>query len=155
MAIRILRAILRKWSSLEHRIACRWHKASCVLGASLDGCHLTLGEGVVFHIPVRVLGKGHVRIGDHVSFGRGPSRLRNRSAVTLYAGAENTIIRIGAGSFFNNDSGVTATCSVELGARGLIGDQVAILDSDFHDVDPALRYSSPGKSAPIVLADNV
>ena len=65
------------------------------------------------------------------------------------------MIRIGAGTFFNNDSGVTATCSVELGARCLIGDQVAILDSDFHDVDPALRHSSHGKAAAIVLEDNV
>jgi maltose O-acetyltransferase len=77
------------------------------------------------------------------------------SGVQLYASSQDSLVSIGKRTFINQDTAIVATTRVEIGEDCLIGDQVSILDTDFHAVSPAERHTSPGESAPIRIGNNV
>jgi acetyltransferase-like isoleucine patch superfamily enzyme len=63
----------------------------------------------------------------------------------------NARLQIGDRVFVNQGASVLAACSIEIGDDCLIGDYVAVLDSNWHSLDS----DNPTRSAPVVIGNNV
>jgi acetyltransferase-like isoleucine patch superfamily enzyme len=61
-------------------------------------------------------------------------------------------IRIGADTFINYGTSISAHTNVTIGENCLIGNHVLIMDSDYHDL---MNRRAPGKTAPITIENNV
>ena len=132
---------------------CRLRRFLWLEGLSLAG--LEVGAGVVFGVPVRSDGAGFLEIGDNNSFGflRGP-RIGD-GGILLQPRAAQSEIRIGHNNTFSNNVAIVANESVCIGDWCLMGDQVAVFDSDFHEVDAGARHKGIGRSKAVVIEDNV
>lgn len=104
-----------------------------------------LGRDVRFYgdIP-RVKISGELVVGDNTTFSGG----RVRSYLEVQSGGA---VRIGSNTFINGGVEIQAVTSVTIGSGCLIGDEVIIQDSSFHEVDEG---GSP-KVSPVVIGDNV
>ncbi|TSA41539.1 MAG: acyltransferase [Verrucomicrobiales bacterium] len=88
-------------------------------------------------------------------FGYRKSHRFGSGEILLQARSCDAEVIIGRQTIFNNNSGVCATKSIRIGERCLIGDSVMIVDSDFHEINPASRHSSAGPSESVVIGNNV
>lgn len=91
-----------------------------------------------------VCNEGTMQFGDHVVI-RSPHH-----RIELHSSPGARLV-IGAGSYLNQGCTLAATRSIEIGERCLIGEFVAIHDTNFHAVQP----SQPVKSAPVHIGHNV
>jgi len=116
---------------------------------------IELGDGVVFHVPVKGGGQGTIQIGDHTNFGfRLAGRLGN-GQILLQARTPEAEISIGRDNWLNNNTSLCAVQSIRIGNRCQIGDLVAIMDADFHEINPATRCRSVGTVKPVNIGNNV
>ena len=99
-------------------------------------------------------GIGHVTLGPGISIGYGLSPIFGDGTVRLKARGSGARITIGGGTAISNNVHVFSEQSVRIGSNCLIGDGVLIFDSDFHELCVA-NPSRPGKTAPVVVEDNV
>jgi acetyltransferase-like isoleucine patch superfamily enzyme len=77
--------------------------------------------------------------------------LRCKTIPIELGAAKNGSLVLGERVFINTGSTVVATHSIVVGDDCLIGDLVAIFDSDYHPMEP----SSPTRTAPVCLGANV
>jgi len=74
--------------------------------------------------------------------------------ILLQPRSPDAVISIGLECAFSNNVSIIATRLVTIGERCLIGDQVMIVDSDFHGIPPAAR-AEPSPSLPVHIGNNV
>lgn len=104
-----------------------------------------LGDGVSFYGGTpRLNVSGALVVGEAVTFKGG----RLRSYLDVRRGAE---LKIGPRTFLNGGVEIQATTSITLGSGCLIGDEVIIQDSNFHEVDEG----GVPKVGRVVVGDNV
>lgn len=105
-----------------------------------------------------VLNKGQMMIGNNAKINS--SKYKNiiggdtRSSIVVKRGAS---LIIGENLKMSN-SAIFCTHRITIGNNVMIGGSCRIWDTDFHPVDPAMRFSAPNenyKSAPINIGDNV
>jgi len=126
--------------------------------ARLDTCRSRLRERIygrryagVLGAPsggLRVYGPCVLRIEGRCRVGQGlyiRSRPHNRVEIAVHRGAS---LRIGERVFINQGARIVATCVIDIGSDVLIGDEVIIMDSDFHPVG-----GDPSKQAPVRIED--
>lgn len=103
------------------------------------------GHGVVFYgrSPATNL-SGPLILGDRCTF-------RGGRVLTYLEVRSGGFVSIGARSFINSGVEIQSAISVTIGEGCLIGDEVIIQDTTFHEVDEG---GSP-KVAPVVLGNNV
>ncbi|SHN60653.1 acyltransferase [Bradyrhizobium erythrophlei] len=77
--------------------------------------------------------------------------LRCKTIAIELGAAKNGSLVVGERVFINTGATIVATHSIELGDHCLIGDLVAIFDSDYHSMEP----SRPIRTAPVRLGVNV
>jgi len=108
---------------------------------------LTLGPRVRLWGTPLVNNEGKLFIGDRVRFSSVVS--------TLEVGVgRNGTLEIGDRVLINHGCSLAATQLVRIGDRCNIGSQVILMDSSFHDIDPARRDEQP-VPAPVILESNV
>jgi maltose O-acetyltransferase len=113
-----------------------------------------LGARVTFNVPVRG-GQGSLRVGDDNMFGFPLANRLGDGGIMLQTRGADAEITIGRGNAFSNNTVLCAVKSIRLGDNGRIGDNVAIFDADFHELDPATRDRSAGVVKPVVIGNNV
>ena len=131
------------WHNKIHRIYRLKHR-------SLD-----LGHRIRFNVPVRCDGTGSVLIGNSVSFGYLQAPRYGSGEILIQARLPNSRIEILENSSFSNNVAIIASSSVIIGKNCLIGDQVSIFDSDFHEINPQDRKTESGASDPVLIGKNV
>jgi maltose O-acetyltransferase len=67
----------------------------------------------------------------------------------------DALIEIGKNNCFSNNITLCANEKISIGHGCQIGDQVAIYDCDFHEIDPTTRHLSFGPTCPVVIGNNV
>lgn len=115
---------------------------------------VSLGSGVTCQVPVRCDGNGTVILGRGVALGYRRSPRMGDGEIMLQSREKNAVISIGDKVRFSNNVSLVATQGITIGADSLIGDQVMIVDSDFHDIDPDKRLE-PGLSERVIVGKNV
>ena len=137
------------------RIRYAWFLRQFVWAGKSRHKRLELGENVIFTVPVRGDGLGSVVIGKQNSFGCPVAIRMGKGDILLQARARNAEISIGESNEFSNNIAIVANERITIGDRCRIGDQVVILDCDFHEVAPETRNRSHGLSAPVTIGNNV
>lgn len=131
-----------------------WYRMRFLLFQKPHHRLVELSDGVKFNVPLRG-GLGTLKVGAGVTLGYRYSACLGNGEILVQARNPDSEINIGTGTTLNNNSVVCATRSIHIGERCLIGDGVVIVDSDFHDTNPAMRRSSPGPSEPVRIGNNV
>ncbi len=115
-----------------------------------------IGRAVEFNVPVRGGGRGTIRVGERCKFGFPASHRFGSGEIMLQARSSDAVITLGCDNYINNNSVLCAMESIRLGNKCLIGEQVAVYDCDFHEVDPVARsLGGTGQVKPVVIGDNV
>jgi acetyltransferase-like isoleucine patch superfamily enzyme len=87
---------------------------------------------------------GLLELGSRTSF-------RGKRRRTRLGAADGATLRIGDRCFINIGTVIEASSRIEIGSRTKIGDEVLILDSNYHEVSEGAGV----KSAPIAIGRNV
>ena len=116
---------------------------------------VTTAGRATLHVPLRCDGAGRVVLGADVHVGYGGAPRLGDGEVCLQARGPEAVITVGAGTAFSNNVQVLAETAVTIGPHCLLGDGVLILDSDFHALAAADRHVRPGRSAAVILEENV
>ena len=122
---------------------------------ALSTCRRVTGKGIV-HQPVLLLGSGAIAIGRDVRFGWPTSPEFHTGYLHLEAAAPEAVIEIGEEAEINNNAYIKSEgAGIYIGPRALLGSNVQILDSDFHDLHPDRRRGGRPAMAPVHLEENV
>ena len=153
--MRILRVALCSVAKRKRALSRYVNLSKAKLQAEMAGGTIVVGRKVKLDVPVRVDGKGSVELEDHVCIGTTLAAKLGTGEAVLQARHSDSIIRIGAGTFTNNNIAVYSCEQIEIGRECLIAEFVSIYDSDFHEIDPGRRRASDGPSAPVKIGDRV
>jgi acetyltransferase-like isoleucine patch superfamily enzyme len=106
--------------------------------------------------PVLFLGPGAIVLGDDVEFGWPRSTSFHTGYCHLEASTADARIEIGDGAQINNNAFFKSEGpGIRIGARALLGSDVTIYDSDFHDLRAQHRRGGQPSMAAVDLAENV
>ncbi|WP_051222148.1 acyltransferase [Conexibacter woesei] len=122
----------------------------------LSTCPHVSGPDPVVVQPVLFLGPGRIALGRDVEFGWKTSRGFHTGYCHVEAATPEASIRIGDGVQLNNDIMLKSEGpGIVIGDRTLIGSQVTIYDSDFHELHPDRRRGGTPSMGQVVLGENV
>jgi len=106
--------------------------------------------------PVLFLGDGAIVLGEDVEFGWRTSTSFYTGYCHLEASTAASTIEIGDGAQINNNAFIKSEGpGIRIGAGALIGSEVTIYDSDFHDLRPDRRRVGQPSTGAVELAENV
>ena len=94
---------------------------------------------------LKVNAKGQIKIGDN-------TRIWSHVGVSQLSAGPRALIEIGNNTFINTGTIITSRKHIKIGDNCNIGNQVIIMDDDFHGVED--RETASGK-AEIIIGDNV
>jgi acetyltransferase-like isoleucine patch superfamily enzyme len=110
----------------------------------------------IVHQPVLLLGLGEIAFGEDVELGWPTSPRFWSGYCHLEAARPHSLIELGDGVQLNNNAFLKSEGEgIRIGARGLLGSDVKIFDSDFHELDPRRRRGGTPKTAPVDFDENV
>lgn len=106
--------------------------------------------------PVLLLGLGHISFGRDVELGWPTSSLFWTGYCHIEASTPGSAIELGDGVQLNNNAFLKSEGpGIAIEARALLGSDVEILDSDFHDLRPGMRRGGVPKMAPVRIGQDV
>jgi acetyltransferase-like isoleucine patch superfamily enzyme len=110
-----------------------------------------------FHQPVLFLGLGRIIIGKNVNLGYRASPYLYSGYIHIEARQSNAIISIGDNCWLNNNCTlISEGGGIVIGEGSLLGTNVEIYDSDFHELAPAKRIRGGNPCiAPVSIGENV
>ncbi len=121
----------------------------------LSRCNHVLGVPI-YKQPILLLGCGQIRFGKNVQFGYYPSPFFYNTYAHIEARNSSSRIIFGNNIFINNNFSIIAEKgSVVFKDDVLIGCNVQIFDSDFHEIAPNKRNSGNHKCKNVVIGNNV
>lgn len=122
---------------------------------ALSDCAHVRGKPVVLQ-PVLLLGNGAICFGRGVEFGWPRSTEFYSGYCHVEASTPESRIEFGDGVQVNNNAFIKSEGpGIRIGANALIGSNVEILDSDFHDLHPERRRGGKPQMAAVELEENV
>lgn len=142
----------QRYSALFHSV---WYRQWFLITETPRHRKITLGKGVIFHVPVMGGGEGTIQVGDHTNFGFRLAGRLGSGEILLQARTPEAEIVIGRDNWLNNNTSLCAVQSIRIGDLCRIGDFVAIMDADFHEINPATRDRSAGVIKPVRIGNNV
>jgi len=153
MLSRILRAIIVRVKNLPHSSVQKpriWKYKLLSTAKHVQG-------KVRLHQPVLFLGPGRIVIGNNVNLGFRPSPYLYSGYIHIEARKTESVISIGDHCWINNNCALISEGGrIEIGAYSLLGTNIEIYDSDFHDLDPVKRKNGGTPSiAPVRVGKNV
>lgn len=146
--------ILRVWKVAESASSA-WRINRLRLVEGWRHHRMELGLRTRFNVLVRSGGRGELRIGSDNTFGWGPAPRLGCGEITLQPRGRDAQVVIGNRNAFSNNVSLVAMGRIQVGNDCLVGDQCAIYDCDFHEIDPSRRSRSVGRILPVIIGNNV
>lgn len=116
---------------------------------------LSIGTHVTIQVPLRCDGCGRVVIGSHTAIGSRPAPRAGSGEVLFQARGAQALIEIGCNVLFSNNISLISAQRISIGDDCLVGDNLLVMDTDFHGIDPARRRTSSGTAKPVIIGKNV
>lgn len=114
-----------------------------------------VGSPIVLQ-PVLFLGAGEIVVGEGVEFGWPTSVAFYSGYSHVEASAPGSRIELADGTQINNNAFIKSEGpGIRIGARALLGSEVTIYDSDFHDLRPSRRRGGQPRMGPVELGEDV
>ena len=121
----------------------------------LSNCKRVIWKPVVIQ-PTQLSGDGTITFGKHVKLGFNLSPFFYNGYGYIDARTQKSIIKLGDNvSINNNPIIISEGAGIEIGSNTLIGFNVEITDSDFHDLNPNRRRSGTPKTNRVRIGENV
>jgi len=121
----------------------------------LSDCRRVSGTPIR-HQPVLLLGPGTILIGKGVEFGWPTSRLFHTGYCHVEASNAGAAIEIGDGVEINNNVFIKSEGpGIRIAPGGLLGSEITIYDSDFHELTPGRRRGGRARMAEVELEEDV
>jgi galactoside O-acetyltransferase len=121
----------------------------------LSDCPRVSGSPVR-HQPLLLLGAGTIVIGEQVEFGWPTSRLFHTGYCHLEVTRATASIEIGDGVQISNDAFIKSEGpGIRIGDGGLLGSEVTIYDSDFHELAIGRRRGGRPQMGEVELEEDV
>ena len=121
----------------------------------LSDCRLVSGSPTR-HQPLLLLGPGAILFGRDVDFGWPTSRAFHTGYCHLETTSLGAVIEIGDGVEINNNAFLKSEGpGIRIAPGGLLGSEVTIYDSDFHELSPGRRRGGRPRMAEVVLEEDV
>lgn len=109
-----------------------------------------------YNQPTQLLGEGTIIFGENVNLGIKPSPHLYSGYGYIDARTPHSKISIGDNVWINNNFMIASEGEgIKIGARTLIGLNVEISDSDFHDLNPDKRMGGIPQTSKVVIFENV
>lgn len=106
--------------------------------------------------PLLFLGEGVIEFGENVTIGYFPSPMFWNTYAHIEARKKESILKVGSSTIINNNfCMISESTGIEIGNNVLIGSNVHIYDSDFHNLNPEKRLNGIPNTAPVHIEDNV
>jgi acetyltransferase-like isoleucine patch superfamily enzyme len=122
----------------------------------LSTCGRVAGPPPIVWQPVLFLGPGRVTLGRDVEFGWKTSRGFHSGYCHVEVSNPESAIELCDGVQLNNDVMLKSEGpGIFIGSQALIGSQVRIYDSDFHELHPGRRRGGGPAMGRVVLGENV
>lgn len=122
---------------------------------ALSTCRDVRGAATVLQ-PLLLLGRGTIVLGEDVLFGYPTSIAFHSGYCHLEAVSPGSVIEIGDRAEVNNNAYFKSEGpGISIGADALLGSNVTIHDSDFHELHPHRRRGGRPSMAPVRLGCNV
>jgi acetyltransferase-like isoleucine patch superfamily enzyme len=122
---------------------------------ALSTCENVSGSPILLQ-PVLFLGEGTIVLGRDVEFGWPTSALFYTGYCHVEASTPESAIEFGDGVQVNNNAFIkSAGPGIRIGARALLGSDVTIYDSDFHDLRPNRHRDGQPRMASVELGEDV
>ena len=122
---------------------------------ALSSCRRVSGSPIIVQ-PVLFVGPGSIVLGEDVEFGWRRSNAFHTGYCHLEVSTPDSTIEIGDGAQINNNAFIKSEGpGIRIGARALLGSEVTIYDSDFHDLHPDRRRGGQPSMAAVELGENV
>jgi len=130
-------------------------RARIVRYRGLSTCRSAGGSPIVRQ-PLLLLGDGSIVFGRNVEFGWPTSMDFHSGYCHLEAAKPGARIEIGDDAQVNNSAFFKSEGpGIRIGPRALLGSQVVIYDSDFHELHPDRRRGGTPRMGAVELAENV
>jgi maltose O-acetyltransferase len=137
----LLRRLRNFWRQLAESLNLKYSQLQCRLANG----QFDYGNGVFFHVPVRIDGAGRVKVGANNHFGYRYAPKLGNGEILLQARNPEARISIGQRNWFSNNGAIISCSEITIGNDCLFGDGVTIFDSDFHDLNPQNRRTGGGE----------
>ncbi len=140
---------------IQNRFLLLYQRLRIIQFRLLSDCKNISGAPIV-HQPVQFLGKGRINFDGQVHLGYFPSPFFFTGSIYLEARSPDSLIQIEDNVTINNNCFLVSDGpGIFIGKRTMLGTHCEIIDSDFHDLHPDRRATGVGKSAKVVLGENV
>jgi maltose O-acetyltransferase len=150
-----MRALYRLYLAFLTRFRHNWYRLMlCLQPTALRG-GLVLAPDVLLQVPLRCDGMGRVEIGSGSAVGSRPAPRSGSGEVLFQARSAEAVIRIGRNVLFSNNISLISVAGISIGDDCLVGDNLLVMDTDFHGIHPAERRSSSGTAKPVHIGRNV
>lgn len=114
------------------------------------------GGPAIIRQPVLLLGPGRIVLGQGVVFGWPTSSGFHTGYSHVEASTPGAVIEIADGVEISNNAMIKSEgAGIRIGARALVGSDVVIYDSDFHELDPRRRCGGQPAMGAVELGENV
>jgi maltose O-acetyltransferase len=121
----------------------------------LSTCPRVSGTPIVLQ-PVRFVGLGRIVIGERVEFGWQDSAGFYSGYSHVEASTPAAVVEFGDDAQINNGAFIKSEGpGIRIGPRALLGSDVVIFDSDFHDLRAGRRRDGRPRMAPVQLEEDV
>ena len=151
----MIRAIFLHGRAWSESLCSACYKTRAQFVAYLHSGKLVWSPSAKAVVPVRCDGTGTVVVSELVRLGYAPAPRFGNGEILLQARFRDAVIHIGRDTALSNNVTIVALQQVWIGSRCLIGDNVSLADSDFHNIEPAKRHDASVQSSPVRLGDNV
>jgi len=152
---RVMGNIFRALAALEKKLLCYLRRIKLAFSPSNLQGNLRISDDLMLNVPLRCDGRGKVEIGRNVTLGYPLAPYVGNGEILIQARETESVVIVGDNTVFSNNISIISCGSISIGKDCLIGNNVLIIDSDFHEINPNIRKNGTGFIAPVEIGDNV
>lgn len=141
--------------NLSSRLQELFRRARVSRYRAISTCRQVSGSPIVRQ-PLLLLGEGSIAFGREVEFGWRTSMRFHSGYCQIEAATPGANVDIGDGVQINNNAFIKSEGpGIRIGARALLGSEVTIYDSDFHDLRPERRRDGQPRMEAVEIEEDV